>query len=182
MKISVTVADASHARNISAIGMLSFFDAFSSLFNNEADLQSYLNYTYQVNKIRRSIEKENNIFLIAHANNQPAGFVKLKKFSLNPQLESVAQMELQKIYVLSDFHGTGVGSALMEAAMEKVNLVKPDLLWLDVHVANARAIRFYEKNGFRIVGKHEFIIGTQTFHYHLMSLPVLEKISKLSVA
>ena len=43
-------------------------------------------------------------------------------------------------------------------------------VWLDTHVSNYKAIRFYERNGFKKSGESHFTIGTQTFQYHLMSL------------
>lgn len=172
MSIHITIADEHNAKEISAIGILSFYDAFADEFNKLEDLQDYLVYTYDVKKLRQSLRKENNVYFLAWINKQPVGFAKVKKFSLNAQIESVSQMELQKIYVLAQYHGTGVGPALMEKVICLARELKPDLLWLDVHVSNNRAINFYEKNKFRKTGKHYFNIGSQTFEYHLMMMPV----------
>jgi len=172
MKIKVITASTSDAAIISSIGRQSFRDAFGDLFNEKKNLQEYLDYTYDVNKIGKSIRKENNIFFIAFIENVSVGFAKVKKHSLNEQIDSIAQMELQKIYVLSYYHGIGAGAALMQAAINLANQIKPDFLWLDTHITNTKAIRFYEKNGFTKVGKHYFMIGEQTFEYHLMALPI----------
>ncbi len=172
MNIKIITATSLHADIISSIGRQSFRDAFAHLFNNKEDLREYLDYTYQPDKIAKSIEKENNIFLLAFVENVPVGFAKVKKDSLNEQIESIAQMELQKIYVLSYYHGSGAGAALMQAVLDLADEICPDYIWLDTHIQNIKAIRFYEKNGFQKIGKHYFTIGGQTFEYHLMSLPV----------
>ena len=172
MKIKIITADSSNANTISSIGKQSFRDAFGHLFKNKMELQEYLDYTYHPDKIAKSIEKENNVFFIAFVENVPVGFAKVKKYSLNDQIDSIAQMELQKIYVLSYYHGSGAGAALMQAVLDLVNKICPDYLWLDTHISNAKAIRFYEKYGFTKTGKYYFMIGTQTFEYHLMSLPI----------
>jgi ribosomal protein S18 acetylase RimI-like enzyme len=172
MSIKIIVADSSHAPTISIIGKQSFRDAFGHLFKSRTELQDYLDYTYEPAKIARSVEKENNIFFLAFVENVPVGFAKVKKHSLNEQIDSIAQMELQKIYVLSYYHGSGAGAALMQAVVELANKNCPDYLWLDTYIGNDKAIRFYEKRGFKKVGRHYFMIGTQTFEYHLMSLPV----------
>src|SRR5205814_8390608 len=99
-------------------------------------------------KIQNSIRKENNIYFIAFVENIPVGFAKLKKNSLEVKIRSVAQMELQKIYVLSYYHGSGAGAALMNAIVEYAYEIQPDYLWLHVHVSNQKALRFYKKNGF----------------------------------
>ena len=170
--IKIIIADSSHAEEISSIGRQSFRVAFGDLFNDKNELNEYLDYTYAQDKITRSLEKENNIFFLAFIENVAVGFAKVKKYSLNEQIESVAQMELQKIYVLPYYHGIGVGSALMQAVIDLANEISPDYIWLDTHISNTKAIRFYEKNGFKKTGKYYFTIGSQPFEYYLMSMPV----------
>ncbi len=172
MNIKVIRADSSHAETIASIGKRSFRDAFGSLFKDKTALFEYLEYTYSVDKIIKSINKENNVFFLAFVENVPVGFAKVKKSSLNEQIASIAQMELQKIYVLSYYHGSGAGAALMQTVLELARQVQPDYVWLDTHTTNTKAIRFYEKNGFVRAGKNYFTIGTQTFEYYVMCLPV----------
>ena len=172
MKIRVNIATPLDAVTISTIGRLSFRDAFARLFNNKKELQEYLDFTYQPEKIAKSMRKENNVYFIAWVENVPVGFAKLKKNSLETKIRSVAQMELQKIYVLSYYHGSGAGAALMDAVVDYAHQIAPDYLWLHVDVSNEKALRFYLKNGFNISGKHFSTIGTQTFEFHMMCLPV----------
>jgi ribosomal protein S18 acetylase RimI-like enzyme len=172
MNITVIIANSSHANVIASIGKQSFRDAFGYLFKSKVELLEYLEYTYNPEKILKSLDKENNVFFLAFLDNVPVGFAKVKKYSLHEKIESIAQMELQKIYVLSCYHGSGAGQALLDAVINLVNDVGPDYLWLDTHIQNEKAIRFYERNGFRKGGKYLFSIGTQTFEYYLMSLPV----------
>jgi len=172
MELKVIRANSSNAETIASIGKLSFRDAFGNLFNDKNTLIEYLEYTYSIEKVTKSIEKENNVFFIAFVESVPVGFAKVKKYSLNEQIASIAQMELQKIYVLSYYHGSGAGSELMRAVLELAYEVQPDYLWLDTHTTNAKAIRFYEKNGFIKAGKNYFTIGAQTFEYFVMCLPI----------
>lgn len=63
------------------------------------------------------------------------------------------------IYVLADYYGKKVGYELMNAAFEKLKEYKRIALW--VLKGNERAIRFYERYGFRFDGKEETIqLGT----------------------
>src|ERR1700730_17430476 len=170
MRIEIITATPNHAPAVSYIGRTAFRDSFAHLFKSEEELAEYLDYSYAVEKIGESIRKENNVYLLAIADGLPAGFAKLKKHSLNEQLDSVFQAELQKIYVLREYHGRDVGNALMQEVLRLVEALEPECLWLDTHISNARAIHFYEKYGFRKSGLHHFTIGTQTFEYHLMTL------------
>jgi len=59
--------------------------------------------------------------------------------------------EIFALYVLSDYYGKGVGAALMQAGLERLNGVPEVCLW--VLKDNRRAIRFYEKCGFAPTGE-----------------------------
>lgn len=67
--------------------------------------------------------------------------------------------ELSKVYVLADQHGSGVASALMTTTIEIATLRGARTLWLGVNQENVRANRFYEKNGFRMIGTKRFRLG-----------------------
>jgi ribosomal protein S18 acetylase RimI-like enzyme len=172
MSITIIRADVSHAANIASIGKKSFRRAFEHLFKTKEELFEYLEHTYDPVKLAKSIRKENNLYFLAMLGDVPVGFVKVKKFSLHPQIESISQMELQKIYVLPEYHGAGAGKALLNAVTELAQEIKPDYIWLDTHISNEKAIGFYQKNGFTKCGKHYFTIGTQVFEYDLMVFPV----------
>ena len=55
--------------------------------------------------------------------------------------------EIFALYVLAAYYGTGLGTRLMDAGLERLRDCPEVRLW--VLQGNARAIRFYEKCGFR---------------------------------
>jgi diamine N-acetyltransferase len=177
--ITIISAGPDHASIIAAIGRESFSVAFVDFFNKKEDLDQYIRYTYDPGKIAASLHKPGNVFFIAYYADEPAGFVKIKKQSFNKHLSSQQQMELQKIYVLKKFYGRGVADALLREAISMAEESGVEHLWLDVITENARAIRFYQKNNFTRCGDHSFLIGSQTFYYNVMSLPVT-MVSKIS--
>lgn len=178
MITTVIRADASHAATIATIGKKSFRNAFEHLFHSREELFEYLERTYEPVKLAKSIRKENNIYLLAWQDGEPIGFAKLKKHSLHDQIESIAQMELQKLYVLPEYRGKGGGRAMLKEIMALGAQAKPDYIWLDTHISNVKAIRLYEEHGFKKIGQHFFTIGTQTFEYHVMSLSLEELLTR----
>ncbi len=62
--------------------------------------------------------------------------------------------EIFALYVLSGYYGTGVGKQLMDAGLEQLKGYPQICLW--VLKENKRAIRFYEKCGFRPDGREMF--------------------------
>ena len=172
MRIDIEVAKPEHAPAISYIGRNAFRNAFGELFSNHCELENYLDYTYSVDKIAGSLVKNNNQYFLASVDGMPAGFAKVKKDSLNEQIDSFFQAELQKLYVLDKFQGRGIGNALMKRVISFVQPLELECLWLDTHIKNEKGIRFYERHGFKISGTHQFTIGTQTFDYYLMAIPI----------
>ena len=65
--------------------------------------------------------------------------------------ESSGMGEIFALYVLSAYYGTGVGQRLMEAGLSMLSAYPSVCLW--VLKENERAIRFYEKCGFRATGE-----------------------------
>lgn len=68
-------------------------------------------------------------------------------------------VELSKCYVLAEAHGAGTASALMAVTLDAARERGAAGAWLGVNELNARAIRFYEKQGFATVGRKRFLLG-----------------------
>ncbi|TSD96003.1 GNAT family N-acetyltransferase [Skermania sp. ID1734] len=81
-------------------------------------------------------------------------------------------LEISKMYVLPDQHGTGVSTALMAAAIEHARSSSYAGVWLGVNEHNARAQRFYTKNGFTTVGTKKFLVGSRSHHDFVMQRAV----------
>jgi diamine N-acetyltransferase len=67
--------------------------------------------------------------------------------------------ELSKCYVRADAHGRGVAAALLARTRVEARARGAAGMWLGTNIANARAIRFYEKHGFDTVGHKRFRLG-----------------------
>ena len=67
--------------------------------------------------------------------------------------------EIQRIYVVDEWHGQGVAQALMGACIDELKQRGCDAAWLGVRERNPRAIAFYRKSGFIEVGGYVFRLG-----------------------
>ena len=90
--------------------------------------------------------------LVACVEQEIVGQLGLNTFPTRPRRRHVGQIGMA---VRDDWQGKGVGTALMQAAVDLadkwLNLTR---LELEVYTDNAAAIRLYEKFGFRIEGTH----------------------------
>ena len=80
--------------------------------------------------------------------------------------------ELSKCYVHPDHHGLGAAAELMRASIAAAAATGARGLWLGVNSQNARAIRFYEKSGFRKIGTKSFQLGSTVEHDFVLERPV----------
>ncbi|WP_230118759.1 GNAT family N-acetyltransferase [Arthrobacter sp. Bi83] len=83
-------------------------------------------------------------------------------------LNALPSVELSKCYVHPDHHGLGAAAELMHASLESAAGTGAAGMWLGVNSENAKAIRFYEKSGFRKVGTKSFQLGSTVEHDFVM--------------
>ena len=99
----------------------------------------------------------------------PVGYALLTAPDFARELLEPGDAELKRIYVFSRFHrgrdgaGPATGQGLMELAVAQAQAQGSPRLLLGLHRENARALRFYRKNGFEPIGTRTFQVGAQTF-------------------
>ena len=167
-KTEIRKANKNDAEYIALLGRVTFTETFGHLYRDPQDLLNYYDLTFSVDKIEKSLDKPDNVFWIAFVNRLPVGYAKLKLNSGSEFINSDSVCQLQKIYVLKDFLSTGIGYKLQEQLLDKAKELKFEQIWLSVLNDNERAIRFYEKNGFRGIGNHDFQIGKEHFEFIAM--------------
>jgi ribosomal protein S18 acetylase RimI-like enzyme len=171
MDLQIRRADKRDAATVALIGRVTFRETFGHLFENHAgDLRAYLDRTFNVAKIECSLLQARNSYWLALVDGLPVGYAKLKYPSPALRLGADLAAQLQKIYLLKEFAGQGIGDPLLETVLAHASMLNPECVWLDVLKQNERAIRFYQKRGFVAAGDDNYTIGAQTFLFHLMVL------------
>ncbi|MER6971329.1 GNAT family N-acetyltransferase [Nocardioides sp. NPDC000445] len=84
-----------------------------------------------------------NPTLVAVVDDRIVGFVTALPSWRQHDIDDARHLQLGALYVLADQHGTGIGQALLDAA---IPLGTPAQLY--VAKGNDRAMRFYTRNGF----------------------------------
>jgi diamine N-acetyltransferase len=76
--------------------------------------------------------------------------------------------EIRRFYVAPEWHGRGIARELMAECLRTPPPNTP--IWLGVFSGNPRAISFYTKAGFRIVGEMTFLMGSDVQRDHVMQI------------
>ncbi len=155
---------------ISELGKTTFTQTFGHLFRDPNDLSAYLTQTFSKEKIHGSLSKPNNQFWIAYWNEKPVGYAKLKLASTSPFVNEENICQLQKIYVLNEYLSKKIGHSLQSELLKEAKRLNYKSIWLSVLRENLRAIHFYTRHDFSIVGEHDFQIGKENFIFKVMSM------------
>lgn len=157
-KIEVKRASASDIGELQAIGRQTFFETFSAE-NTEEDMQKYLAEGFSKEKLAAELNDLNSEFYFALLDDSVIGYLKLNYGQSQTEIKDNDALEIERIYVLKEFHGKKVGQLLYERAMQVAQQMNASYVWLGVWEKNPRAISFYRKNGFVEFGKHIFKLG-----------------------
>ena len=139
MTTTIRRGEARDAAALAELGARTFSDTFLA-DNDPADIAAFLAETF-------SAEKQAAELADASTGEAPAC------------VAAKTPIEIARLYVARAQLGRGTGEALMARCVEDARKVGHDVVWLGVWERNARAIRFYERWGFRPVGEHVFVVG-----------------------
>jgi ribosomal protein S18 acetylase RimI-like enzyme len=154
-------ATAGDAEELTRLSFETFWDTFAGHpMNAPHDLDEYMRRAFTVEQIAKEITDPTSIFTLAEIDGEMVGYSKLIRDAIEPGVIATRPVELSRLYSNQRYLGKGVGKALMERCLDDARADGRDAMWLGVWEYNPRAQRFYEKNGFRVVGKHVFQLGS----------------------
>jgi diamine N-acetyltransferase len=149
-----------------------FCDTFANLYRFE-DLDAFLaKSTFK--EWAAEIEEEGMALRLAEVEGSAVGFAKIGPTSLPVEAKAGA-LELRSLYVLSEWHGSGVARALMDWVFDQAKARSAPELYLSVYVDNHRARHFYERYGFRFVKRYDFMVGSHADEDHILCLDLKER-------
>jgi ribosomal protein S18 acetylase RimI-like enzyme len=166
----VTLAD---IVQLQEIGRQTFAETFSST-NTEENMKAYLEEGFSNAKLSAELDNPNSEFYFATLNNTVIGYLKINFGLAQTELKDDKALEIERIYVLQDFHGKKVGQLLYDQAIHLAKEKKADYVWLGVWEKNHRAIQFYTKNGFVEFDQHIFVLGDDEQTDIMMKLEIKE--------
>jgi ribosomal protein S18 acetylase RimI-like enzyme len=155
------------------IGRKTFAETFSST-NSEENMALYLKEGFAAEKLTAELQNPESEFYFATQNEKVIGYLKVNFGEAQTESQEDNTLEIERIYVLADYHGKKVGQLLYDKAIEVAKQKKFTTVWLGVWEENKRAIQFYTKNGFVAFDKHIFKLGDDEQTDIMMRLEINE--------
>lgn len=155
------------AQTLAALSATTYAQTFN--YYPPEDLEHYLSTTYTTeNYLAYLADPSTSIWLAEDTDDgTPLGYVMAGPAGLPHPDCSDQDGELKRLYVLADQQGSGLGTRLLETALEWLEGEYPHRsLWLGVWSENYGAQRLYSRYGFKRVGDYYFEVGsTRDFEF-----------------
>jgi ribosomal protein S18 acetylase RimI-like enzyme len=158
---SLQISDAtlSDAAGIAHVGVAVFTSTFGYSMP-AADLSTYLEETYSQSRINQDMANPNLHVIVARDGDKVVGFAMLMEGTSEKCVAHLeVPMELQRLYVATEYHGCGLGSKLLARVQNMARDKGAKTMWLGVWEENHIAQKVYAKAGFETIGSHDFVMG-----------------------
>ena len=170
-----------------------FVDTYEHL-NDPVDFQAYLSQNFTLEKLEsdfKTVQNDqntaggsvNNYYFIE--TDKIIGYFKINVnksplesdtpiiYQSNFDYKTLKGIEIERIYVIKEMKGQGIGRFMIEKTIEIAKTNGFDYVWLGVWADNPAAIAFYQKMGFTVFGEHIFMMGNDAQKDLLMMIEVL---------
>lgn len=159
-----TLNDALRLRDLSEI---TFRDTYTA-YNTPENMEHHVAKNFSLQQIEKELQDATNQYVVCEDAAHLIAFVKLVKNHLTKGLTEEKVVEIERIYVLKDFHGQQLGRKLIDFCTSCAKEQGFEVIWLGVWENNHNAMKFYEKMGFERFGEHTFVLGDDVQTDHVM--------------
>lgn len=169
--INIRKADEKDSELVSYLATAAFFESHGHS-GPPGDIKAFARKTYSEGVVKKELSDPENIFHLIYFKAKPAGYSKIIFNSpyVGNNLKNICKLE--RLYLLEEYYGQKLGAALFNYLIALMKVNSQQGVWLYTWKQNPRAIRFYEKMGFMIVGSYDFKISeTHSNPNHQMFLP-----------
>lgn len=158
-------AQGADAPALALVGAATFLESFAGILQADAIIAHCAGH-HRTEAYAALLDGGARAWLVeAATGGAPLGYALVARPDL--ALAQAGDLELKRIYSLSRFHGSGMGAALMDQAIQAA--AGHVRLLLGVYQGNARALAFYEKQGFARIGTRQFQVGAHLYDDYVLA-------------
>ncbi|MEL6867279.1 MAG: GNAT family N-acetyltransferase [Bacteroidota bacterium] len=150
--MKLKMVDSKQKQQLQALCRVAYTQHFANHW--EADgLELYLENQFGTSRLDADLRDPKVGYYFIYSNQQAAGFLKIQGHAALEGQEDLNCSELEKIYLLKEFAGQGLGKQALQQIITILRQQEVDLLFLCVIDTNLTAIAFYQKLGFQFHSK-----------------------------
>ncbi len=142
------------------ISIETFTDTFAAQ-NSAENMKNYLERAYNHKQLESELANNFSQFYFVYLDNELAGYLKVNINEAQSEKMPEDTMEVERIYIRTNFQRKGLGKYLINKAIEIATTLNKKSIWLGVWEKNNNALTFYKKMGFVQNGAHSFYMGDE---------------------
>ncbi|KAA3436175.1 GNAT family N-acetyltransferase [Rufibacter hautae] len=146
------------AHLLADLGWRTFDETFAA-YNRPEDMEAFRPTMYTPELQAAELTDSDSEFLIVEVEGEAVAYVKWNTSPAPEEISGQKPFQISRLYLLQAWTGRGLGDILMKMSLERAQQNGHDVVWLTVWESNERAIRFYQKYGFREAGELTFVLG-----------------------
>lgn len=155
---TIRLATSNDAEALAHLAERTFREAFVAQ-NSPSDIDLHCVRNFSASIQRREIRDPDCVTIVADLGGELIAFAQIRLHSPKQCVGAEHPSELRRLYVSKEWHGRGIAHDVMHEVMAATARSGADFLWLGVWEHNPKAIAFYRKYGFTVVGEHVFQVG-----------------------
>ncbi|OOG51107.1 GNAT family N-acetyltransferase [Rhodanobacter sp. C01] len=155
---TVRKAHIGDAKALSEMAEATFRATFGAV-NTAEHMELHCRTSYSEQIQAAEITDPGMVTLVSENEGKLIGYAQLRWGEAPDCVSAKSSGEIQRLYVVEDWHGKGVAQELMKVCIDQIRQHGSDALWLGVWERNPKAISFYKKLGFVEAGEHTFPLG-----------------------
>lgn len=150
------------AAALADVGALVFRHTYGAVLP-PAILDAYLARTFSPTALQQALQHGATSYLVATQAGRLVGYSKCAITAPPACVQGAKASELVNLYIHPAHQSNGIGKQLLQQAIQVAAAQHLTTLWLCVWQANQRAIAFYQRFGFTVVGKTEVYVDHVVF-------------------
>ena len=144
------------------LGAATFRETYRTI-SDPREVDEYADEHFTAAKVAAWFSRPCARTLLACVGESPVGYAHVRSAKVPACVADRKAVELSRLYLLASAQGSGVGGALIAAAIAEIAALGGETVWLGAYDRNLKALAFYARRGFVQVGTHEFEFGGQVY-------------------
>lgn len=171
MTIRITRCTPEDLLTLQDISCVTFYETFKEQ-NSTENMSAYLERAFNLGQLEKELSNASSEFYFTYFNNELAGYLKVNINDAQSEDMGSEALEIERIYIRSDFQKHGLGKYLFNKAVDIAQEHNKSKIWLGVWEKNENAIAFYQRMGFVESGSHSFYMGDEEQIDIIMALDI----------
>ncbi|WP_448216722.1 N-acetyltransferase family protein [Endozoicomonas sp. 2B-B] len=166
----IRIAETKDSSDIAALSIQIWLDTYAKRGVRKS-ISQYVLSEFTEQNIEIKLSSENEVYFIAIEDDHLVEYLSLNVSARCPVTGS-KKPELDRLYIQESFTGKGLGSKLLQEALTFCSSAGLEQLWLTVFHENTRALKFYEKHGFKEIGLTYFELENEKHKNYVLSTSI----------